>query len=140
MGQKVTLDSVTVIYLFEQHPVYIESARRVFSDISRGRVTGMLSVIGLIEILTGPKKIACFDLALEYRERLTSHPHFMIMSVSEAIVDAASDFRARYNLHTPDAIHLATAYTEGALFVTNDKALKRVKEVEVVMINDYKKL
>jgi len=46
--------------------------------------------------------------------------------------------RVAYGLKTPDAIHMATALLNGAqAFVTNDAGLKRVNELDVLVLEDY---
>ena len=55
--------------------------------------------------------------------------------VSPAVVERATDLRARYNLKTPDAIHYATAVEVGAtVFLTGDRALSRCSEVPVEVL------
>lgn len=137
MGQKIGLDTSVFIYLLEEDSRFLSAVRKILKPIEEGKNRGVFSCIGMIELLTGPKQKQHYDLALQYREFLSRFPNLTLCGISEDVIDRASDLRARYNLHTPDAIHLATAYAEDAIFITNDKALKRVKEVEVVMINDY---
>jgi len=46
--------------------------------------------------------------------------------------------RVAYGLKTPYAIHVATALLNGAqAFVTNDAGLKRVNELDVLVLEDY---
>ncbi len=141
MGQKIGLDSTNFIYLFERHPRYIAFIREVFSDIRDGRCDALLSSIGLIEIMTGPKKVDRKDLAIKYQEQITHFPNLSIVTIDEQIIEYASDFRAFYGLKTPDAVHIATAYSrQASYFLTNDRALKKVKEIPICMIEEYKKL
>lgn len=141
MEKKIGLDSTNFIYLLEKHPRYIKIVRKVFSDIRDGRYDAILSSIGLIEIITGPKKAGRRDIAFEYNEQITRFPHLSIISINEQIVEYASDFRAHYGLKTPDAIHIATAYSEHAsYFLTNDTSLKKVKEIPIYTLADYSAL
>jgi len=44
-----------------------------------------------------------------------------------------AEFRAKYGLRTPDAIHIATAVVQDAdIFFTADKRIKKVEEIRVV--------
>jgi predicted nucleic acid-binding protein len=53
----------------------------------------------------------------------------------------AARLRAAYGLRTPDAIHLATAVAaEAAEFVTTDRRLARVKEIEVRVLKAASKV
>ena len=59
----------------------------------------------------------------------------VLAEVSPAVVERATDLRARYNLKTPDAIHYATAVEVGAtVFLTGDRALSRCSEVPVEVL------
>lgn len=135
MGQIIGLDSVVFIYLLEANPAYLASVERILNAVQTGQARAVFSSLGMIEILTGPKKRGRFDLAVRYKEILVHFPNLTIRGLNEYIVDLASDLRARYNLATPDAIHLATAIDFGAQkFITNDKSLEKVKEIVVQII------
>jgi predicted nucleic acid-binding protein len=59
----------------------------------------------------------------------------VLAEVSAAVVERATDLRARYNLKTPDALHYATAVEVGATaFLTGDRALSRCSEVPVEVL------
>jgi predicted nucleic acid-binding protein len=59
----------------------------------------------------------------------------VLAEVSPAVVERATDLRARYNLKTPDAIHYATAVEVGAtVFLTGDRVLSRCSEVPVEVL------
>lgn len=135
MGQIIGIDSVIFIYLFEENPQYFLLAQRVLTSIENGTHGGVLSVVGMIEILTGPKMKEKFEVAYQYRELLKSFPNLTISGINERIVDIASDLRGRYRIATPDAIHIATAIDFGAKkFVTNDKSLKKIKEIKIEIL------
>ena len=55
--------------------------------------------------------------------------------VNAAIIELATELRARYNLKTPDAIHYATAVEVAAsVFLTGDRTLSRCSEVPVEVL------
>ena len=135
MGYIIGLDSVVFIYLLEANPEYLAPVQRILNTVEVGKAQAVFSSLGMIEILTGPKKLGRFDLVARYKETLAHFPSLTIMGLNEYIVDLASDLRARYNLATPDAIHLATALAGGAQkFITNDKSLQKVKEIKVELL------
>lgn len=132
MEQALGLDSVVFIYLLENNLEYGERAAAILRRVQTGQTEAVLASLAVIEILTGPKKQDRFDLAAAYKVWLASFPNLTIWGITERVVDLASDLRARYGISTPDAIHIASAIDFGALkFVTNDKELKRVKEINV---------
>jgi predicted nucleic acid-binding protein len=59
----------------------------------------------------------------------------ILAELSASVIERATDFRARYNLRTPDAIHYATAVDFGAtVFLTGDRTLSRCSEVPVEVL------
>ena len=59
----------------------------------------------------------------------------ILAEVSPAVIERATELRARYNLKAPDAIHYATAVEVGAtVFLTGDRALARCSEAPVEML------
>ena len=135
MEQIIGIDSVILIYLLERNQQYLSSAKSVLEAVESGKLPAVMASIGMIEILTGPKKQGRFDLARYYREYLASFPNLTIKNMNESVVELASDLCACYNIKTADAIHVATAIDFGAeKFITNDKELKRVKEITIELL------
>jgi predicted nucleic acid-binding protein len=59
----------------------------------------------------------------------------VLADVSAAVIERATDLRARYSLKTPDARHYATAMEVGAtVFLTADRGLSRCSEVPVELL------
>lgn len=132
MAKKIGIDTPVFIYLLQRHKQYLNSAREIMHAVQSGEYVGVFSCIGVIEILTGPKKRGRYELAAQYREMITHFPNLIIRGVTESIVEGASDLRARYGIATPDAIHLATAIDfDAEIFFTNDRSLAKVKEIAV---------
>ncbi len=136
--ERVALDTVVFIYAFERHPQYGARAQAVFRTLEVGRCQGIASVLALGEILTGVKKAAHADLLLRYRDVLTRFPNLTLLDADVAVMETMADLRARYGIPTPDAIHLATALVSGArAFVTNDLRLRQVKELEIILLEEW---
>lgn len=137
MGRLVAIDTSILIYLLEEHPGHARKARRLFERFEHGSMRGVFSIVGMIELLTGVKKKNRQDLAQDYKILLSRLPNFDIYSIDEDIVDIASDLRVSYGVRTPDAIHVATAIAKDAtMFITNDRALKKIKEMTVISLAD----
>ena len=100
-------------------------------------IEGKTSIITRLEILVKPIEEGDDILADEYKLILENFPHLEVAPVDAGIADLASSLRAKYKLRTPDAIQLATSIAKGAqAFVTNDESLKKVKEIEVVVMRE----
>lgn len=55
-----------------------------------------------------------------------------VVEITAAIIEGATELRARYGFRSPDAIHLATAIDGGAdVFITGDASLARCTEITV---------
>lgn len=135
MGQKISIDTSILLYLLEENKQYVSKARAVMLAVQSGKYQAVFSSIGLIEILTGPKKQGHYEMTARYREIITSFPNLTIGGMSEGIVEISSNLRAIYGISTPDAIHIATAMEAGARkFITNDKGLKKIKEISVELL------
>ena len=135
MGQVIAIDSVIFIYVWNRQPEFFGPAKRVLEKISSGQAAGIFSQIGMVGLLTGPKKLRRTSMALLYSERVKNFPNLSVLNLNDNIVDLASSLRAKYNLRTPDAIHIATAIDAGAdKFVTNDKSLKKVREIKIELL------
>ena len=135
MGQKVGLDSSLFIYLQEENQKYLTKVESILSSVQSGKIEGVFANIGLVEIFTGPKKTQQPELFHEYRILLKTFPNLQIAELNQPVIELAADLRATYGIGTPDAIHIASALVYGAdTFITNDKALKKVKEIEIQLL------
>lgn len=133
----MALDTVVFIYAFERHPLYGPIAKTVFLALETGQCRAIVSVVALGEALTGAKKAGDARLASQYRAVFRYFPGIETVDVDWAIMEWASELRARYGVPMPDAIHLETALARGAkLFVTNDARLKQVTELETVLLSE----
>lgn len=135
MGQVIAFDTNIFVYLLQRHSLYYSEARNLLRTVQSGENEGLFANIGLTELLTGYKQLNRYDEAYDYKNLLSHFPNLTITELNEPVVDFASDLRANYTIKTPDAIHLASAIVNGAdIFITNDKALKKVKEIKVQLL------
>lgn len=135
MGKKIGLDTSVWIYALEENPKFLATAKSLLRKIEVGKFIASFSVIGMVEILTGPKLLGQYELAEQYKHLISSFPNLEIIGVNERVVDLASALRAEYGIKTPDAIHIATAIDfQADIFFCNDKSLLKVKEIKIKML------
>ena len=135
--QNILLDTVIWIYHFEANPKYSRFTKQLLDYVSAGGSKACISEITLLEILVRPLRLDLQDVADEYEVLLEHFPHLDIVSANRAIVLKAASLRAQYSLRTPDALILATGLLQNAtLVMTNDRAWKKVPEMEVVCLDD----
>ena len=90
------------------------------------------------QILTKPFADKYFSLADEIKFTLKSFSSLSIASIDEKLGEAAALIRARYTIRLPDALQVAAAIQrEATLFLTNDKRVKKVDAVEVLVLSDF---
>lgn len=137
--QTIALDTSCFIYQIEQEPKYKKLVRIIFEELlTAGEFNAIGSILIITEILTKPYALNRSDLATDYKDLILGFPNLTIFTPNAQICDHAALLRAKYNLHTPDAIHMATAIDQNAsAILTNDAKWKRVKEIPVLVLEDY---
>jgi predicted nucleic acid-binding protein len=135
-GQVVGLDTAPLIYFIEQNEAYLELVRAFFGAVSRGEFQVVTSTLTLTEVLVHPLRSGNVELADQYRDILLDQENLITVPVSIEIAEVAAQLRATQNLRTPDAIQIATAMQEGAMFfLTNDARLAAVSDLEVLVLD-----
>lgn len=133
----VFLDTAPFIYYFEDHPDYGEIIDQLLSSIYEKNSSFITSYITYIELITKPKQLGREDLLAKYREFFTNSDNLSLYPLNLIVSEKTADIRANYGFKTPDAIQLATAFICGAdLIITNDKELKKYKEISVHVLAD----
>jgi predicted nucleic acid-binding protein len=135
-GQVVGLDTAPLIYLIEQNQAYLGLVRAFFGALSRGVFQVVTSTLTLTEVLVHPLRSGNVELAGQYRDILLDQENLITVPISLEIAEVAAQLRARQNLRTPDAIQIATAMGEGAMFfLTNDARLAAVPDLKVLVLD-----
>lgn len=115
----IYLDACLLIYLAEAHPDFGPQVRAAMGRA--GDSSFAISPLVKMECLVAPFKRADPVLQRSYESLFL---RFQILQLSETVFLQAAQFRARFGLKTPDALHLACAQHHGceALW-TNDGRL-----------------
>lgn len=135
--ERISLDTNVFIYFLEDHPRYGCWCGSLFDLIERGHNPAVTSTITLLELLVQPYRDQKEELAQKIFALTSTYPKLEWVPVTMNLADRAAELRARYRLSTPDAIQLATAIGHKATrFYGNDRGLRRVKEIEYVIVDD----
>jgi predicted nucleic acid-binding protein len=72
---------------------------------------------------------------LQRYDAFFSRSRLQLVELDSAVVDLATEYRARYGFKTPDALHLASAKVSSAdVFLTGDTQLARCDDVCVEVL------
>jgi predicted nucleic acid-binding protein len=135
--QHLFVETAPFIYFTEKRPIYVDKMRTIFRYADAKSLDVITSVITLTECLTKPLKEGDSALVNAYELLLRDTPGITLMPISQRIASEAAQLRAKYNLRTPDALHIATATVSGCdAFLTNDFGLKRVTEVQILVLDE----
>lgn len=138
-GKVVGLDTAPLIYYIEEKPIYVDMLDPFFDAMEQGEFTVVTSIVTLLEVLVLPIRRNDTDLAHRYREILLDMENLRTVDLSLNIVEEAASLRAFHNLHTPDAIQMATAVQESAaFFLTNDIRLPSLPTLQVLKLDELR--
>lgn len=136
--RRVGIDTSVFIYQIEGESPLAEPAAAVLAALAAGGFQGVTSVLTLMELAVKPLQAGRRDAADEYEVLVGTFPNLVVVDIDRRIARRAAALRAAYRLRPADALHVATAIEHGAgAFVTNDRALRRVAEIETVLLGDF---
>ncbi|MEG3920879.1 PIN domain-containing protein [Microcoleus sp. T3_A4] len=132
----IYLDTQVIIYTVEANQNYYSVLLPLWLKFQAGEIELMTSELTLLETLVFPLKNANTILVSDYEQLLLSSD-IQLVPITQSVLRTAANLRANTNLKTPDAIHAATAITEGCtLFLTNDNGFRNVPNLSVVILSD----
>lgn len=135
----MSLHTSVLIYHLEDIRPYSELTEEIFGLIAEGKVRAVLSTLTVAELLVKPFQSGEPE-RLELCERfLLTLPNAQFVPPDYAIAREAARLRAEHRIPTPDAIFLATAAIQQAAFISNDRALKRLrpKPAPILVLDDF---
>ena len=131
------VDTAPFIYFTEKRVGAVDKMRAIFTTVNAGQFKIITSPVTLPETLMKPLQAEDEPLITQYRTMFFHTKGIAIGDITAPIGNVAADLRARYNLRTPDALHIATAIDAGCdAFLTNDLGLKRVIEIKVLVLDE----
>lgn len=135
----IFVDTAPVIYYIEAHLQFGPLAKEVVNAFQSGRLSAFSSVITLTEVLPKPIEAGDEKLARKFAEFLKYGRNLSLIEISMSIAERAGKLRGQYSdLRAIDAIQISVAIDVGAdAFLTNDKKLKQIKEIKVLVLKDY---
>jgi predicted nucleic acid-binding protein len=135
----IGFDTAIFIYHFEENPAYLPLTRELLSSVERRERKGVTSTISLMEIIVKPLALKQIDVARKYEAMLVNFPNLDIVDIDRDVIRLAARLRAEYRIRPPDALQISACLLFGAdAFVTNDSALRRLREkLDVLLLDDF---
>lgn len=137
-GAPLGVDTAPFIYHIEGESPFAAAAQELFEDcLDTGRNRAVTTIVTLAEVLVGAFAAGRRDLAKEYRRILGTSANLTLLDITAEVAERVAELRARYRLRLPDAFQVAAALSEGAAyFITNDRDLKRIADINVIVLSD----
>lgn len=139
LQQKIGLDSMCFLYQFTDNPQYEPLTNIIFELLEKNKIQAVTSTISLVEVFVQAEKSKDRLLLAEYEKFFRGMPNLEIVTVDWYIARLAAKLRATYTqVKTPDSLQLSAAFMKNcSAFITNDKKLKNIKELRVMILEDY---
>lgn len=136
--RRVGIDTMIFIYHFEDQSPLARLATATLEEMRSNLFEGVTSTVTLTELLVRPIQLERLDIAHQYELALSRYPNLQLVELDSPCAVRAAYLRADYGLHVADAIQIATTLEHGATaFLTNDVRLRKVSELEVLMLDDF---
>jgi predicted nucleic acid-binding protein len=133
----VILDTMLFIYFFEDTAPHAASCEQLLNRMADGVFSGVVTPITIAELLVKPLQARRADVAQRYRNAINGMPNLTVSVIDQQIGALAGALRAKYRLPLPDLFQVATALRSAKpTLITNDRDLKRVTEIDVVLLDE----
>lgn len=137
-NQPIFADSACFIYNLEDNKEFGDLSQEIIDNISLGNIFAITSFFTISEVLVKPLREGNTKLVQEYEELLTEYSSLYLAEMSYTIAKLAAHIRALYGFHLIDSYQLAIAIENNCkVFLTNDKQLKKCKEIKVLCLSDF---
>jgi predicted nucleic acid-binding protein len=137
-GKLVGVDTSIFIYFIEKHVEYNKLLKNFFKKNLEGEIEIVTSTITLLELLVLPFKQSRKDLIKKYKNIFAESEHIELIDLNNEISEISARIKANSGIRTPDAVQIGTSvYKKADYFLTNDKRLRSVKEIPMIILDDY---
>ena len=132
----VYVDTSVIIYSVEQVPDSHLLLETLWQKLQANEIRIFSSELTLLETLVLPLRNANMNLVNDY-EQLFLFSNIQLVPIDRAVLREAARLRAMTKLKTPDAIHAATALSQGCtMFLTNDSQFRMVPRLSTLVLRE----
>ena len=138
--ETIFIDTAPIIYFLEAHSIYGDISKTIVDYFQNKKLIAYSSVITITEVLPKPIAANKIKLAEKYIMFLKYGRNFTIIDINSDIAERAGRLRGKYKfLKTLDAIQIAASISLNTdAFITNDKKLKVIEDINILILDDYK--
>ncbi|MFZ3384975.1 MAG: PIN domain-containing protein [Candidatus Methanoperedens sp.] len=111
-------------------------AEKLLLDVHNGKHAGYTSVICVSEILSGFYAENESEKGEMFLTDMKAINNLTITDVDITIAKDAAKIRAKYKIKLPDAMIASSCNIHKCKLITQDEVLKRVKEIDVISIDE----
>jgi predicted nucleic acid-binding protein len=136
--KKVFIDTSPFIYLLEDHEEYADQVANFIKYCTTNDIVLSTSVITHMEFCVKPYQLNRHDVITAFEELLTELD-ISLVKVTQKVADTAAKLRSKYKgLKGMDALQISAAINSKCdHFMTNDRRLKQIDEISIMLINDW---
>ena len=133
----VFFDTSPLIYYLDGIEPFASKVENYMLSAMNEKYSLYTSTITDMEYLVYPYRVNNLVKISAYKSFLTN-AHFLKVSINEKMAETAAQIRAKYSgIKSMDALQLASAIISGCdVFLTNDKQLRQVEEMQVLLVDD----
>ena len=136
--RNVGFDTLVFVYHIDARPPRALPADLALQAVISGSISGVTSVLTLLELAIKPLRLGRPEAATAYETLVKSIDNLAVVGIDDRTTRTAAELRAQYWLRTPDALQIAACIRHGATaFLTNDRRLRRLREIEVLLLDDF---
>ena len=137
IGSRIFVDTAPFIYALENNELYSIKTQEAFACYYNSFTPLFTSFLTFTEYCVVPYRENNLQKITDF-ECFISDAEIRIISLTKKIAKYASFIRAKYQgIKAMDALQLASAIQNHCdVFLTNDKQLKQVEEIKVLLVDD----
>ena len=130
--KRIFIDSAPVIYLLDNDTKYVSAVKSKIKNAIKNGTEIVISPVTVMEYLVIPYKEGRYDRIASFYDFIEGL-NIEVCNIDMQTAEKTAQIRSSYDsFKSLDAFQLSCAVMNGCdLFLTNDKQLKRFKEIEI---------
>ena len=133
---RILLDTKPLIKLFAKEEGW-DAVQKILTKIEAEEIEAAISVVTLTEICYKYLQEKRPELAKTRTNDLRYAMYLEKLEVGEEVAVMAGEFKGKYNVSIADAFIAASAYSKGAIIISDDPDFKRILEVKTLTEKEF---